>query len=94
MSAIKTNTNVVEGTIVGPNGEPPVSKPTQILSIEDARLLRQYKKFLAAHGMREALYCNECFGGNLHDGMRAHVTDGSIMFECRHRMLWFGGSTY
>lgn len=90
---LKTNTDIVPGSIVGPNGEL-LNKPTQILTAEDAALLRRYKKFLASHGMREAVFCNSCFEGNLSDGMRAHVTDGQIVFECRHRMLYFGGSTY
>lgn len=90
---LKPNTDTVEGAIVGPNGEV-LSKPTQILTSEEAQVLRRYKKFLAARGMREALFCNECWSGNLGDGMRAHVTDGQIMFECRHRMLFYQGQSY
>lgn len=90
---VKDNANVTEGTILQADGSI-ANKPTRILSSEDAKVLRAYKKFLEAHGLREALYCNECFSGNLSDGMRAHVTDGQILFECRHRMLFFQGQSY
>jgi hypothetical protein len=90
---IKPNTDVVEGSILTPEGEV-ASKPTLLLSTDEARLLRQYKKFLAAHGLREAVYCNTCFESNLDDGMRAFVTDGQILFECRHRMIFFQGASY
>jgi hypothetical protein len=90
---VKDNANVTVGSIVGPDGEV-LSKPTQILSSDEARLLREYKKFLHVRGMREALYCNECFSGNLSDGMRAHVTDSQVLFECRHRMIFYQGNTY
>ena len=94
MAAIKTNTGVTAGAILDAHGEV-VGKPTQVLTSDEARLLREYKKFLLTHGMREALYCNDCFAGNLdHDGMRAHVTDGQIMFECRHRMLFYQGQSF
>jgi hypothetical protein len=90
---IRGNTNVTEGTILDANGSI-VNKPTKLLSADDAKLLRAYKKFLMVHGLREAVYCNECFSGNLSDGMRAHVTDGQILFECRHRMLFHQGQTF
>lgn len=93
MALLKTNTDVVTGTILGPDGAA-LNKPTTILTQQEAELLRQYKKFLLAHGMREALYCNQCFEGDLDDGMRAFVTDGQILFECRHRMLFYQGQTF
>lgn len=90
---IKPNTDMVSGSIVDARGEV-VNKPTQLLSKDDAELLRKYKKFLASHGLREAVYCNACFEGDLSDGMRAFVTDGQILFECRHRMLFYQGQTF
>ncbi len=75
------------------NGEPS-SRPTLILTSEEAALLRLYKKFLHSHGLREAVFCNTCFSGNLSDGMRAHTTDGQIMWECRHRMLYYHGQSF
>jgi hypothetical protein len=90
---IKDNANVTVGAIVSPDGEV-VSKPTVLLSADDAALLRQYKKFLMKHGIREAVFCNQCFSGNLSDGMRAHTTDGQIMWECRHRMLFHQGQSF
>lgn len=83
----------VDGAIVGPNGEV-LNKPTQILTSEEAALLRRYKKFLLARGLKETLHCNTCFEGNLADGMRAFVTDGNMLLECRHRMLWYQGQSF
>jgi hypothetical protein len=93
MSAIQTNSDVTTGTLVDANGEV-VNKPTVVLSKEEADLLRTYKKFLQKRGLREALYCNTCWGGNLSDGMDAFVTDGQILMKCRHRMLFFQGQSY
>lgn len=70
------------------------SVPTTVLSAEEAALLRLYKKFLLRHGMREALFCNKCFEGNVSDGTRAHVTDSQVMILCRCRMLFHQGYTY
>lgn len=93
MSLLKTNTDVVSGSIVGPDGSV-LNKPTVILTTEEAELLRKYKQFLQRRGLREAVYCNHCFDGNLEDGMRAFVRDDQILFECRHRMLFYQGQTF
>lgn len=93
MSAIQTNTDTTTGTLVDANGEV-IGKPTVILSKEEAELLRNYKKFLQKRGLREALYCNTCWQGDLADGMNAFVTDGQILFNCRHRMLFYQGQTF
>ena len=90
---LKPNTDVTESVILDANGNP-TSLPTQLLTAEDAALLRLYKKFLHSHGMREAVYCNSCYQGAQHDGMEAHVTDGEIMFRCRHRMLFYKGQSF
>ena len=80
-------------TILGPTGEP-ATIPTVILSQEDADLLRKYKKFLAKQGLREALYCNQCWDGSREDGCKAYVTDSQIGILCRCRMRFFQGQTY
>ena len=89
---LKPNTDVVPGTIVGPNGVP-VNTPPQLLTDDEARVLREYKKFLHRRGLREATFCNTCFEGNLNDGMKVRVTDGQIVLICKHRMLFYGGSS-
>jgi hypothetical protein len=85
--------DMTEGVIFDANGEP-TSRPTRLLTSEEAALLRLYKKFLHTHGLREATFCNTCFSGNLSDGMRVHVTDHQIVMECRHRLLFYQGATY
>lgn len=89
MADIETTTS----ELVGPNGEL-LSKPTEILTTEEAELLRKYKKFLSRHGYREALYCDKCWGGNREDGCKAFVTGQQIGILCRCRMTFFQGSTY
>ena len=90
---IRPNSDVLPGTIVDANGEV-VNKPTQLLTKEEAELLRKYKKFLEARGLREALFCSTCWSGDLSDGMDAHVTPHQIMFKCSHRLLFYQGYTY
>jgi hypothetical protein len=85
--------DTVTGTVLGPDGVP-LLRPTTILTAEEAELLRQYKTLLLRHGMREALYCNTCFDGALHDGMKAFVRDSEIMIECRHRRLYYLGQSF
>jgi hypothetical protein len=85
--------DVTEGVILDANGEPS-TRPTVLLTAEEAALLRLYKKFLHAHGLRSATYCNTCYSGNLEDGMRVSVTDNEAVFICRHRMLYHRGQSF
>lgn len=93
MALLQPNGDVVEGSLVDANGDV-VNKPTHLLTQEEAELLRKYKKFLAKRGLREALYCDHCFHGDLSDGMDAFVTDGQILFKCSHRLLYYQGQTF
>ena len=79
--------------ILGPDGNVAVL-PTVILSDEDARLLRTYKKFLERHGLRDALYCNDCWSGEREDGVKAFVTPNQIGMHCRCKMRFFNGMTF
>lgn len=60
----------------------------------DAMLLRQYKKFLQRMGLREALYCNDCWNGDRHDGCDAAVTDNQIIIKCRCTVRSHFGMTF
>lgn len=79
--------------ILGPDGSV-ASLPTRILSDEDARILRSYKKLLQTYGLREALYCNGCWNGERHDGCKAYVTDNQILIQCRCAVRFHQGQTY
>lgn len=86
-------TPTTESIILAPDGS--LSEiPTVYISDEDARLLREYKKFLQKHGLREALYCNNCWGGQRHDGCEAHVTTGAVLIKCRCRIRVHQGQTF
>ncbi len=82
------------GTVSGP-GDPAVQiVATQDIDFDDAVLLRAYKKFLLKHDLREALYCQKCWGHNLNDGCEAHVTDADILIRCRCTLRHHKGSSY
>ena len=87
-----TTTTEPPSTIVTPQGDP-ATVPTVLLSAQDADLLRRYKKFLAAQGLREALYCNACWDKNLSDGTEAYVTGTQIVIRCRCRLRFYGGTS-
>ena len=71
-----------EATILAPDGS--VADVThREITLDEAVLLRQYKKFLQRMGLREALYCQACWQGDRDDGCKAHVTPHEILIVCR-----------
>lgn len=82
------------GMIVDPSTGAPFQVPTIQLSADEARLLRQYKKLLASNGLREAVFCNNCWEGNISDGCDAIVTDTQIIIKCRCTLRVYMGPTY
>ena len=68
-------------------------KANLLMSLEDAKLLRAYKKFLLINGLKEALYCVRCFEGMRSDGTEAFVTADQILIRCRCRRLYYDGQT-
>lgn len=72
----------------------PAMLPSLELALEDVTLLRAYKKFLQRHGLREALFCNNCWQGQISDGCEAHVTDGDVLIKCRCRVRHYKGQTF
>lgn len=79
--------------ILDPSGNP-VSIPTIPLDPADVRLLREYKKLLQRLGLREALYCQECWNGKREDGCEAKVTDSLAVIKCRCTLRIYQGPTY
>ena len=82
-----------KATIISPDGSV-ANMPSENFTLEEVKLLREYKKFLLQRGYREALYCTRCFENNLQDGVRAYVTATDLMFQCRCRCLFHKGSLY
>ena len=91
MALVKTEQT--KSVIVGPDGAPATLPTTRLTGVE-AKLLREYKKFLNLHHIKEAAYCGDCWDHNRQNGMEAFVTDGQILFRCRCRALFFDGATY
>lgn len=87
---VKPNTNVVEGTIVAPDGSL-LNKPTTILEKGEADVIRAYKKIKDKYGFGEENRCFACWTGDRDDGMRGHTTDSQILYECRCRMIFRQG---
>lgn len=81
-------------TLYGPDGNQAVQQ-TVILSQEEAELLRSYKTFLTKRGLREALFCNDCWDHqSLQDGCEAHVTPTQILIRCRCTTRFYQGQTF
>ena len=84
--------DLTKSTIVAPDGSV-ANYPTVLLSHEDAKLLREYKKFLLRNGLKEAVYCNLCFERNLADGTEFFVTADQIVIKCRCKLRFYQGQT-
>lgn len=79
------------GLIVGPDGTP-ANYPTTLLTPDQARIMREYKKkVLLPLGLKEALYCDSCWGHDLSHGLEAYVTDHQIVLRCRCQLRFYGG---
>lgn len=78
--------------ILMPNGHPVLRE--KLIAQEDAELLRKYKKFLAHHNLKEALWCQRCEELDQPAGLRATVLDGKIDFVCRCTTRRYRGQTY
>lgn len=81
-------------TLYGPHGEP-TETAHEPLTDDDLRLLLQYKKFLQAHGYREAVYCTRCWSNNREDGTQFQVQTSGLTVEaiirCRCRTAYGKG---
>lgn len=82
-----------KSVILGPDGSP-ATLPTTYLTLEEVKLLREYKKFLNKHRLQEALRCVDCFGDNRAQWAEAFVTDSDIMIRCQCNCLFHKGSIY
>ena len=78
------------GTILGPDGNPAIV-PTLVFTQDEAHTFREYKKLLHRYGLKEALYCNDCWEGGLSDGCEAMVTSGQIVVKCRCKLRFYQG---
>jgi hypothetical protein len=81
-------------TLYDVNGEPS-ELPHEHLTDDELRLLLEYKRFLQAHGYREAVYCTRCWDRNLADGTQFQVQASGLtveaMIKCRCRMAYGKG---
>lgn len=77
--------------IVGPDGKPPLRHIE--LTVQDAMVLRAYKRLLEKYALKEALYCSNCWDRDLSDGCKAFVRHEAIMIQCRCSERTFEGPT-
>lgn len=66
----------------------------RLMTDDDARLLRNYKKFLLKLHLKELLYCRKCDEHGDHPGVRASVTDSKIDVQCRCTTRRYRGQSY
>lgn len=81
------------GTILDADGKTVERVGSREITFEEAKLLREYKKFLMKYELREALYCNQCWQHDLSDGCEAHVTQDDVLIKCRCQIRFYKGST-
>jgi len=62
-------------------------------TVQEAQLLRSYRRFLEKHHLKEALYCGKCWERELSDGCKAFVRPEAIMIQCRCTERTFDGAT-
>lgn len=79
--------------ILTATGQPVRQEPQRRLTDAEAAMLRAYKKILQRYGYKEALWCQTCEDDGDSAGCRAYVTDSTIEILCRHRKLYFRGSS-
>ena len=71
-----------------------LNRPTEVLSAEDARMIRAAAKALRKRRFRMLIRCDACFEDHRQqDGMRGEITRSHIALECRCRYLTFNGET-
>lgn len=70
-----------------------LNRPTEGLSVEDARSIRAAAKALRNRRFRMLVRCDACFEAGRADGMRGEINRTQIHLECRCRFLTFNGET-
>lgn len=68
-----------------------LKKTTEVLSADDARVIRAAAKALRQRRFRMLIRCDACFEERRQDGMRGEITRSHIALECRCRYLTFNG---
>ena len=83
-----------KGFIIDPTTGAAATLATRELSPADAHILRQYKQFLQRQGLKEALYCDQCWNSDLAHGCEASVSANQIIIRCRCTIRHYRGSQF
>lgn len=84
-----------KGFIIDPSTGAAAQLETILLTDQQARIMRDYKKLvLGPLGLKEALYCDQCWEHNLSHGLHAEVTSERIIMKCRCQLRVYNGPTY
>lgn len=70
-----------------------LNRPVEMLSEDDARMIRKAARALRGRRFRMTIRCDACFEGGRGDGMRGEINRRSINLECRCRFLRYEGET-
>ncbi len=80
--------------ILDANGHEPLTQEHDSFSPDEARLIRQYKRLLQAHGLGATHWCRECQREDRDFELRIQANDAYVVFECPHKKIEFRGQTY
>lgn len=80
------------GLIIDPSTGGAAQLATREITAEQARIFREYKKVMQTLGLKEALYCDQCWNANLSNGCEAFVTSDRIVIRCRCTIRHGGAS--
>ncbi len=80
--------------ILDANGNEPITQEVVSFSADEARLIRQYKRLLQAHGLGATHWCRTCQREDRDFEIRIQAGDASVTFECPHKKIEYRGQTY
>lgn len=88
-----TNVDQTQGTIVGVDGEL-LQRPTRLISVDQATLVRSYFKFLLGTLRLEPEFlCGDCFDGTRESAATHDINDQQIVIVCRCSLRFHQGET-
>lgn len=79
--------------LLTPEGLEYVTQEKAKFSSEEAKIIRQYKQLLRAHGLGATHWCRACQRAERDFELRIVVNDQSVTFECPHRLTEHRGFT-
>lgn len=80
-------------TLFGPNGERLDERPTTLLTVEDAALIRNYYYMLLKAGLEFEVFCRTCGHETREDQAQYKIDDEQVIILCGCSALYHKGAT-